>query len=489
MAGLSGKHTRKGFLKGMATLGLGLAAGEGLAACGAPTAQAPSTPQVVEREVTRVVPGTPQVIEKVATVQVAAKGPTRVIIAGYGFMLNEVRMAYFSTKYNGEQDKIIIQPELLPPGPWFQKLAAEVKENQVRYNIILYANSYSNTPQFAGMGIIQPIDTYLKVSSAKDAVARYDQMFGPAKPSASYQGKLYGYPLGIQYTSLTMRKDLAEAAGYQGDISSSYDELAKAATMIRDKFSDRKILGLSLQEESGNGTLSYMLWSVTDKPFTRFQAGNQELSILDFKGPGFLKVLNLVKSWQQQGLTAPDNAMDVEFKAWLGGVSGIVMQESSLGYFAGVPLFGQDNLYPSVPLPIDGGNGGCLTYFVNTLITAKAPYPQEAMEFLLWANDPAHTEFVQNILDYHWYPVWNTVIKDYIEKDERYKWMGVWGPQIEKSVPYTSDHPFYNLSIPRINAHATKFWTGEYKSAEETAAALDKDVRDAMTKQLAEGTV
>jgi ABC-type glycerol-3-phosphate transport system substrate-binding protein len=312
-------------------------------------------------------------------------------------------------------------------------------------------------------------------------------MFGPARPSASYQGKLYGYPLGIQYTSLTMRKDLADAAGYKGDISKSYDELTKAATLIRDKFKDRKIMGLSLQEESGNGTISYMLWSMTEQPFTQFAVGNQQLSVLDFKGKAFIRVLNRIKDWQQQGLTAPDNAMDVEFKAWNGGVSGIVMQESSLGYFSGVPLFGKDNLYPAVPLPIDGGNGGCLTYFVNTLLTAKAPYPQEAMDFLLWANDPNHKDFVLNILDYHWYPVWNTVIKEYIEKDDRYKFMQVWGPQIEKSVPYPNDHPHYNLSIPRINAHATKFWTGEYKSAEETAAALDKDVRDSIAKQVAQG--
>jgi hypothetical protein len=83
--------------------------------------------------------------------------------------------------------------------------------------------------------------------------------------------------------------------------------------------------------------------------------------------------------------------------------------------------------------------------------------------------------------------VWQSVIKDYIEKDDNYKWMGVWGPQIQKSVPYPNDHPYYNLNIDRINKHATKFWTGEYKTAEETAAALDKDVRDTISAQITGG--
>ncbi|MGI8551142.1 MAG: hypothetical protein ACR2PL_10230, partial [Dehalococcoidia bacterium] len=450
---------------------MGTAAAQFLAACGSPSAPtaapaanastapagaaaaAPTTgPAAAPTTAPASAPTTAAVVAPTTaaaaptSAQVASKGPTRVNIAGYGFMLNEVQFALFATKYNQTQDQVLIQPQLLPPGPWSQKLAAEVKDNQVSYNAILYANSYSNTPQFAGMEIIQPIDQYLKQSSFKDASSRFDQMFGPAKPSASYQGKLYGYPLGIQYTSLTMRKDYADGAGYKGDISKSYEELTIAATQIRKKYKDKQVIGLSLEEESGNGTISYMLWSMTDKPFIQAPIGNKTLSILDFQGKGFIKVLNTIKDWQKQDLTIANQVMDVDFKAWTGGIAGINMQESSLGYFTAVPLFGKDNVNTAVPLPIDGGNGGCLTYFVNTLITNKAPYPQQAMDFLLWANDPTNKDFVQDILDYHWYPVWNTVAQDIIAKDDRYKWMAVWGPQIEKSIPYTSDHPFYNLN-------------------------------------------
>jgi len=474
-----GKSTRKGFLKGLAAVGFGAVAGQFLAACGSGTPAAPTAaPTTGGAAATGSKPA--------ATAAPAGSGPIRVVVSGYGFMLKDVNLALFATTYNGTQNRVIIQPELTPAGPWYQKLAAEVNSNQVSYNAILYANSYSNTPQFAGMGILQPIEDLIRSSSIKDADKRFDLMFAPARTNASYKGVLYGYPLGIQYTSDTIRKDYADNAGYTGDISKSYDEITKAATLIRQKYKDKNVVGISLENESGNGTISYMFWSMTQQPFIKKQIKGQEISFLDFKGKDFIRTLQRIKDWVDQDLTvSKTQAMDLDFKAWQGGVAGLNMQESSLGYVTGVPLFGKDNVAPSVPLPIDGGNGGCLTYFVNTLIPAKAPHAQEALDWLLWCNDPANTDFMNNILTYHWYPVFKSVVADIMEKDDNYKWMAVWGPQIDKSIPYPNDNPYYNLNTDLINKHATKFWAGDYKTAEECAAGLDQDVTDSTTRQMA----
>lgn len=480
MSGFNRAMTRKSFLRTATFGGVGLVASQLLAAC-ASSAPTPPTPTAA----TSGASSGSTTTKPAATAAPSSNGPIRVTISGYGFMLKDVEFALFATKYNSIQNRVIIDPQLTPAGPWYQKLAAAVNSNQVTYNAILYANSYSNTPQFAGMGIIQPIDDLLRSSTIKDAAKRFDLMFAPARTNASYKGKLYGYPLGIQYTSNTMRKDYAQGAGYDGDISKSYDELTKAALMIHNKYKDKNVIGLSLEEESGNGTVSYMFWSMTQQPFIKKQIKGQEISFLDFKGKDFIKTLNLIKSWVDQGLTvSKTQAMDVDFKAWQGGVAGINMQESSLGYVTGAPLFGKDNVNPSVPLPIDGGNGGCLTYYVNTLIPAKAPHPQEALDFLLWTNDPNNKEFMQTVLNYHWYPVFKSIIPDMMEKDPNFKWMAVWGPQIDKSVPYPNDSPYYNLNTALINKHCTKLWDGEYKTAEECAAGLDKDVTDATTRQM-----
>jgi hypothetical protein len=88
-----------------------------------------------------------------------------------------------------------------------------------------------------------------------------------------------------------------------------------------------------------------------------------------------------------------------------------------------------------------------------------------------------------NILDYHWYPVFKSVATDLMAKNDNYKFMTVWGDQIDKSIPYPNDSPYYNLNTDLINKHANKFWAGEYKTAEECAKALDKDVTDATTRQ------
>lgn len=61
----------------------------------------------------------------------------------------------------------------------------------------------------------------------------------------------------------------------------------------------------------------------------------------------------------------------------------------------------KNNVYPSVPLPVERGNGGCLTYYVNTLIPKKAPHAQEARDFLVWTNDPNNKAFMQTVLTYH----------------------------------------------------------------------------------------
>jgi hypothetical protein len=223
---------------------------------------------------------------------------------------------------------------------------------------------------------------------------------------------------------------------------------------------------------------------MTQKPFVKKQIKGQDVSFLDYTGKDFIRTLQRIKDWVDQDLTvSKTQAMDIDQKAWQGGVAGINMQESSLGYVTGVPLFGKDNVTTGIPLAIDGGNGGCLTYFVNTLIPAKAPYAQEALDWLVWCNDPANTEFMNNILTYRWYPVFKSVVPDIIEKDDNYKWMSVWGPMIDKSIAYPNDSPYYNLNIPLINKHATKLWAGEYKSAEECATALDKDAVDVTTRQ------
>ena len=477
-------YTRKGFLKGLAAVGLGAVAGQFLAACGSSSPAAPAAPAASSPASSSSPAASSS--KPAATAAPVSSGPIRVVVSGPGFMLKDVNLALFATKYNGTQNKVVIQPELTPAGPWYQKLAAEVNSNQVSYNAILYANSYSNTPQFAGMGILQPIQDLLRSSSIPGSDSRFNQMFAPAQTNASYKGVLYGYPLGIQYTSNTIRKDYADGAGYSGDISSSYDEMTKAATLIRNKYKVKNVVGMSLEEESGNGTISYMYWSMTQQPFVKKQIKGQDISFLDFKGKDFIRTLQRIKDWVDQDLTvSKTQAMDINFKAWQGGVAGINMQESSLGYVTGGPLFGKDNVSPSVPLPIDGGNGGCLTYFVNTLIPAKSPHPQEALDWLLWTNDPKNTDFMNNILSYHWYPVFKSVVSDIMEKSSDYKWMSVWGPQIDKSIPYPNDNPYYNLNTALINKHATKLWDGEYKTAEECAAALDKDVTDSTTRQMA----
>lgn len=483
-----GTYTRKRFLKGLAVVGAGLVTGQLLAACGSTSPAASSTSSAASTSSSASSGSSATAAsgsKPAATAAPASTGPIRVIVSGPGFMLKDVNLALFATKYNATQDRVIIQPELTPAGPWYQKLAAAVNANQVTYNAILYANSYSNTPQFAGMGIIQPIQDLLRSSTIKDSAKRFDLMFAPAATNASYKGVLYGYPLGIQYTSDTLRKDYAEGAGYTGDISSSYDELTKAATLIRQKYQSKNVIGLSLEEESGNGTISYMFWSMTQKPFIKKQIKGQEISFLDFTGKDFIRTLQRIEDWVTEGLTvSKTQAFDINFKAWEGGVAGINMQESSLGYVTGVPLFGKDNVDPSVPLPIDGGNGGCLTYYVNTLIPAKCPHPQEALDWLLWTNDPANTDFMNNVLSYHWYPVFKSVVDDIMVKNPDYKWMSVWGPQIDKSIPYPNDSPYYNLNTDLINKHATMLWDGQYKTAEECATALDKDVTAATMRQM-----
>src|SRR2546423_599619 len=97
---IDGRYTRRGIFTGVLALGLAAVVSPLLAACASSTPSATTTPNV---------PATPAAASTssapAATSAPTSNGPVRVVVDGYGFMLKDVNMALFATKYNGTQNK------------------------------------------------------------------------------------------------------------------------------------------------------------------------------------------------------------------------------------------------------------------------------------------------------------------------------------------------------------------------------------------------
>ncbi|NPV08556.1 MAG: extracellular solute-binding protein [Anaerolineae bacterium] len=195
--------TRRGLLK---VAGISAAAST-VAACGATP-----TPQVVEREVTRIVEGTPQVVketvvvEKVveATAAPAEKVTVRFSSVGWGGWLSEPWQSIVQD-FNASQDRITV-PEYEDVAEGYQKVMAAAAGN-VAADVYMFENKYMFG--FAARGFFLPLDEMVAASSG----VQEDMYIAADWGECFFRGKQYLVPFDNSPAMIWYNPDLFDAAG------------------------------------------------------------------------------------------------------------------------------------------------------------------------------------------------------------------------------------------------------------------------------------
>jgi len=234
--------TRRQALKSLLALGVGAAA---LAACGATP-----TPQVVEKEVTKIVEGTPQVVKE--TVVVKETQVVERVVTGQA-PPQEVTIAYWSLENAEGERKGFIDPfEKAHPGvkvdaqivPWdayiqkYQSLSAAGQAPDVAFVSIAWIYDWAKA------GIVLNLGPWMELrfgSQQLDPKLYYTQFIdGLRYPDTS--GDFYACPYEWVTIVFYYNKDMFDAAGLEyPNAQWTYDDVLQAAQKLTKREGDRPV--------------------------------------------------------------------------------------------------------------------------------------------------------------------------------------------------------------------------------------------------------
>lgn len=292
----------------------------------------------------------------------------------------EWRQKWMVDTFNSTNDLgIKVNLEIIPGDAWEQKMTGAQATGQTP-DIVHYA--YNVIVNSARLGEILPLNDYVSQEALEDIYPAIQEM-------VTYDGKIYAYPELVEPAwVLYYRKDLVEAAGYDGP-PTTMDELVDYARVLT---TDTEY-GLSLPVDAV--TLGWTMWGMRyNVSGHRLIDDNWEKSLANDEA--YYQIAEFYKTVMDEGLaplqsSAPYVAMDdflageVAMKfcgSW--GIGQIRNAEDSV-----VPI---ENIGVAVSPTFDGNQAAptASTGGWTLAIDGMSKYPEEAGQFIEWflAGDP-----------------------------------------------------------------------------------------------------
>jgi ABC-type glycerol-3-phosphate transport system substrate-binding protein len=181
----------------------------------------------------------------------------------------------------------------------------------------------------------------------------------------------------------------------------------------------------------------------------------------------------------------PPHGTDGWLDAYYSGKVASVQAQSSRGVW-GQNAFGTEKVATS-PIPTKEAGGGVgSVYWGNGLaILNKAPYPQEATDYLIYTMGPQNTGFQKTVMKTGKTPIYNSAY-DIIREDPQfrtYEWMLGMVEDVKNSVP-TPRNNYYIIQHTAFNKHKVPFTEpGSEMTPEECTQLILEDTREEIEKQ------
>ena len=482
------RMTRRRFLGKAAAV----AAGLGVLGLGAQCGATP-TPEIVEVE--KVVKETVEVVKEVEVekevtkvvekvVEVAPKGPKVVNVMQASWVLQEIPMDRMARLYNeAHRGEMEIRLSATVSG-WDTKVLKMQEDNELIFN----GSLISGVPQWiareVAIGMIAPWEDFIAASkeAGADRIKKPD-MIPIVYDDHWWLGHMWGIPYSFENISYNWRTDYYRQVGWE-KAPVTWAEKKEVAIALKEKLGGEGVVPFSWVG-SWECDFGAELYSSTKEPFTDIKSEKKGFvmhSRASFQSPEAIEAFNWMRSWVEEDLVPPHGSDDW-WPLYQKGKLACVQAQSSRGVW-GQKIHGQANVMTS-PVPEKTVGAGCGTnYWDNSpTLFRLAPYPQEHVDFNIYAIGPANEDMQKAIIESGKTPVYEWCYSDLIEKDPNfatYLWMVAMRDQVQNSYPlwpdtYTeSDFKFYSKWMVMFMEKGSKM----------TAEELGKTIEEEVTAEL-----
>jgi ABC-type glycerol-3-phosphate transport system substrate-binding protein len=326
------------------------------------------------------------------------------------------------------------------------KLVAQIASGKVDWSGYGIISPFLDIVANVTSGLIQPMDELISVSTEEGASTLMEDMIPSVKADASYEDRLYIVPYSFENITFNWRNDYFAEAGIT-ERPATWDAWYEAAVAIKEWGTDQEIFPTSfvgsLWTDAGA-----LIASALKEPYTTE-------GLLDWMAPESIGALQFYRRLVSEELTPP-HGFDGWFESFQREKVASVQAQSSRGVW-GQNLHGADKWTTSPIATMEEGSGSGTVYWGNGLgVVNKGPYPQEVVDFYVYAFGPANLDFQKAVIQSGKTPVYNSSYDNLIAVDpafDAFKWMIGMRDDVAKSLPvprntfYLIQHNAYTKNI------------------------------------------
>ena len=359
------------------------------------------------------------------------------------------------------------------------KVLAQINDGTLEWSAAGISSSASSSlPRRILSGMLQPMDDYFAGSKEPGADQVLKDMIPTIRKASEHEGKFWGFPYSYENISLNWHVDFLSEVGAT-EAPATWDELLTVGRELKKWGAEKKIVPFSFIPDLDAST-GVLIYSALENPF------NEEM-LLKWDAPEAIAALNFYKQLVTEELTPP-HGFDGYNDMWLGGGLASLQAQSSRGVW-GQRAFGTEKVATAQVPTYKKGSGAGTPFWGNcTSLLAKAPNPQEAIDYLVFAMGPQNANFQKACIQSGKTPVFQSSYDNIIAKDpmfSAFKWMISMRDQVDRSMA----RPFNNyFSIQEtFYAKYIVLFTdpGSTMTAEEVAKSIMDEARAEIAKQKA----
>lgn len=455
---MSGLCSRREFLRLVAVGAVGAA----LAAC---------KPKVVEKVVKETV-----VVEVTKEVQPAApkKKIVRALISSWA--LGEIPFDKTAREYSEKREDVEVKVQSTFEG-WETKVRAQISQGKVEWSIAGIMSTDYHPAKWVRGGLVQPMDDYIASSKEEGADQILEDMIPTVKEAGMLDGKLYGIPYSFENITFNWRPDYFKEVGAT-EPPKSWDEWLRVALELKKWGAKDEIYPTSFVKDM-NSCIVALLCAASKKPYT-------DEGLVDWLSPEMIEALAFFKKMVVEKELTPPHGYDGWLDAFYAGKVASVQAQSSRGVW-GQNAFGTDKCITSPLIPKAPGEGSGAPYWGNDLsIVNKAPYPQEATDYLIYTMGPQNLWFQKTVIRTGKTPVYNSIYEKVIKSDPQfrvYQWMIGMREDVERAIPMPKT-TWVDIQYAAYGKHIVNFTEpGSTMTPEECAKLIYEDVKAEVAKQ------
>ena len=464
------RMSRRSFLQGV----LLTAAGAAAAACQPQTVIVEKTVKETvevekivekEKEVTRVV-------EK--AVEAGGKKEIRILLSSWAVV--EMPFDMMAREYNALHPELEVKFETTFEG-WDTKVLGQIRAGGLEWSGAGIMTPFLNIVQWTETDMMQPLEEFVNASTEEGAAEMLTDMIQTVQADASYKGHMYGLPYSFENITFNWRTDYFNAVGAT-EAPATWDDWLRICLDLKKWGADEQIFPTAFASALWTD-IGALICSAVDNPYTAD-------GMIDWEAPEMIECLAFYKKLIVEEELTPPHGTDGWLDSYYGGKVASVQAQSSRGVW-GQMAFGSDKVATSpIPTRVAGGGAGSVYWGNGTAVINKAPYPQEATDYLVYTMGPQNLGFQKAVIKTGKTPIYNSAYEQIIETDPQfrtYQWMIGMREDVKRSVVAPRNN-YYIIQHTYWNKHRVPFTEpGSTMTPEECAQLILKDSKEEIAKQ------